>query len=207
MKDLLIEKDTELTSEEKKMFAYFGENAKIRPPYRILNPHRISIGDRTSIREGAYIHAYQDLRKNMDYIDYKYKHEFNEEDYKYDSKIIIGKEVQINRFILMSCTNKIELANNVGVGQGTFIGDNNHMFSHPNVPIIQQPNEYGKPIYIGQGTWIGLNTAILGATSLGINCVVGANSVVQGKYPNHAVISMEKAKMIFQRYDLEEGDE
>ena len=46
----LLEKATPLTSEDKKLFAYFGENAKILPPYRILNPQRISIGDKTAIR-------------------------------------------------------------------------------------------------------------------------------------------------------------
>ena len=76
MSNILIEKETELTKEEKAMFAYFGEGAKIKPPFRILNPHRIKIGDKTSIREGAYLHAYQDLSGLMNYINPKYKSDF-----------------------------------------------------------------------------------------------------------------------------------
>ena len=203
MNEVLLEKNSNLTKDEKKMFAYFGENAKIRPPFRILNPHRIKIGDRTSIREGAYIHAYQDLTKNLSYIEPKYKNEFCKEDYIYDSEIIIGQEVLISRSMLLTCTAKVVIDDNVAIGQCTLIGDNNHMYSHPYVPIMQQPNEFGKPIFIGKGTWIGVNGAILSGTTLGKNCVVGANSVVSGKFPNHAVISMEKAKMIFQRYDID----
>ena len=44
-----IEKDSPLTSEEKSLFAYFGEGAKIAPPFRIVNPGNVHIGDRTSI--------------------------------------------------------------------------------------------------------------------------------------------------------------
>ena len=35
MSDILIEKDTELTNEEKNLFAYFGENAKIKPLWQL----------------------------------------------------------------------------------------------------------------------------------------------------------------------------
>ena len=206
MKDVLLEKETELTNEEKDLFRYFGEHAKIRPPFRILNPHRISIGDYTSIREGAYIQAFETLARNRTYIDPRYIDEFNEEDYTYDSEIIIGRECQINRFLLLTATNRVELGNHVGIGQCTFIGDNNHVFAHPYVPIIQQPNEFGRPVFIGNGTWIGINGAILSGTTLGRNTVVGANSVVQGNYPDHAVICMPKAQMLFRRYEVD-GDE
>ena len=35
--NVLLEKNEPLTSEDKKRFAYFGEKAKILPPFRILN--------------------------------------------------------------------------------------------------------------------------------------------------------------------------
>ena len=60
-KNILIDKKTSLTSKEKKMFAYFGVNARIKPPIRILNPHRILIGDRSSIQEYCHINAFEDL--------------------------------------------------------------------------------------------------------------------------------------------------
>ena len=82
--NVLIEKSEPLTSAEKDMFAYFGEGAKIRPPFRILNPERIIVGDYTSIREGAFIHAYSDNRELLKYMDPVYKDDFDENNYLYD---------------------------------------------------------------------------------------------------------------------------
>jgi len=193
----LLEKDTELTKEEKKLFAHFGEGAQIRPPFRILNPHRISIGDYVSIREEAYIHAYEDLTKLYAFIEDRFKEDFDLSSYKYDSEILIDREVQIGRNLFLSCTKYVEIGRNVTISERVFIGDNNHSFSHPEVPIMQQPNKVGRPIRIGPGSWIGAGASILGDTEIGRNNVVGTNSVVQGQFPDHAVIGAEKAKLLF----------
>lgn len=199
--NILIEKNAELTSEEKNMFAYFGENARIRPPFRILNPHLIHIGDKTSIREGAFIHAYTDLSYLLNSIDPKYREDFKKEDYLYKSEIHIGREIQVGRFLLLSCTNRVTIEDFVVISERVFIGDNNHTFSHPEVPILFQPNKKGKPIKIGTGSWLGIGSVILPGTDLKENCVVGSNSVVEGDFPSHAVIASEKAKMLFRRFE------
>lgn len=196
-KNVLIEKTVELTSDEKKLFKYFGEGAKIRPPFRILNPHRIIIEDYVSIREDAYIHAYQDLSELHKYIEQKFKEDFAPKEYFYDSEITIRREVQIGRNLFISCTNSILLERNITISERVFIGDNNHSFSHPFVPIMQQPNKVGKPVIIGPGSWIGCGASILGGTHLGRNSVVGTNSVVKGSFPDHAVIASEYAKLLF----------
>ena len=195
--DILLEKDTELTEEEKTLFGGFGKGARIRPPFRILNPGRIFIGEYVSIREEAYIHAYEDLTKLHKYVADEYKGDFDLDDYRYDSKIIIGRETHIGRNLFISCTNHVEIGANVTISERTFIGDNSHTYSHPNVPIIQQPNTAGDPIDIGFGSWIGVGTAILPGTTLGINNVVGANSIVQGVYPDRAVIGSGKAMLLY----------
>jgi acetyltransferase-like isoleucine patch superfamily enzyme len=198
--NVLLEKDTPLTAREKSMFAYFGEQAKLRPPFRILNPQRISIGDRTSIREGAYLHAYADLSYLRDQISRRYRGDFKIDDYRYQSEIVIGGDVQIGRFLLLSCTNSVLIEDYVVVSERVFIGDNNHTFSHPEVPIIQQPNKKGQPVRVGTGTWVGVGAAILTGTRLGRNCVIGANAVVQGPFPSYAVIGSERAKLLFRRH-------
>ena len=152
----LLEKATPLTSEDKALFKYFGENAKILPPYRILNPQRISIGDRTAIREGAHINAFLDLSFLMEYIDPAHRGDFSADQYRYDPQIEIGRECQIGRFAFMSCTSSIVIENNVVLSERVFVGDNNHGFSHPDVPIVQQPNQLGDPVVIGRGSWIGV---------------------------------------------------
>jgi acetyltransferase-like isoleucine patch superfamily enzyme len=201
-KDVILEKSEELTSDEKKMFKYFGENAKIRPPFRILNPSRISIGDNVSIREFAYIHCYQDLSGNYKYIEEKFKGDFEIEEYFYNSELIIDREVQIGRNIFISCTNKIVLCRNITISERVFIGDNNHNFNHRFVPIMQQPNKKGNAIEIGQGSWIGAGSTILHGTITGRNSVIAANSLVQGVFPDYSVIGPEKAKLLFVKQDF-----
>jgi acetyltransferase-like isoleucine patch superfamily enzyme len=199
--NVLLEKTTPLTLREKRMFAYFGRNAKIRPPLRILNPQRISIGDFTAIREGCHINAFLDLSFLMDYIEPAYRGDFKPEQYHYDSHIEIGREVQIGRFFFMTCTRSITIENHVVISERVFIGDNNHSFSHPSVPIVQQPNKPGDPVVVGRGSWVGVGAAILAGTQLAANCVVSANSVCAGgTFPSHSVIGHEAAKVLYRRH-------
>lgn len=195
----LLEGNAPLTAEQKKMFKYFGVGSKIKPPYRILNPHRIHIGDRTSVQEYSHINAFSDLSFLMDYIDSAYLNEFKVDDYRYDSEIFIDQECQLGRFLFMSCTTSIRIHPNVVISERVFIGDNNHTYAHPHVPIMQQPNQQGRPVEINYGSWVGVGAAILKGTYLGKNTVVGANSVVEGTFADYAVIAPPKAQIINNR--------
>lgn len=198
--NFLLEKQTPLTTEDKKLFAYFGDNAKILPPYRILNPQNIAIGDFTAIREGCHINAFADLSFLMNYIDERYRSDFSAAEYIYESRIEIGRANQIGRFAFISCTASITLEDNVLISERVFIGDNNHGFRHPEVPIMQQPNGRGEAVVIGKGSWLGVGAAILKGTRVGHNCVIGANSVCRGgDYPPNSVIGPEPAKILSRR--------
>ena len=196
-KNILLATNSELTSEEKALFGYFGVGAKIKPPVRILNPHRIRIGDRVSIQEYCAINAFQDLSYLRQFIAEEYIDEFPEADYLYDSSIDIGNESQIGRFFFVSCTNRIVLEANVLLSERVFLGDNNHTFKHPAVPVMQQPNQRGIPIRIKKGSWVGVGAAILKGTEIGAFSVVGANSVCKGKFPDRSVIGPEPAKLLY----------
>jgi len=56
------------------------------------------------------------------------------------------------------------------------------------------------PVSIGDGSWIGENVCIVGAT-IGKNCVIGANSVVTKNIPDFCVAVGIPARII-KRYDL-----
>ena len=194
---MLLEKSEPLTGEEKKLFGRFGVGAKIRPPFRILNPHRIFIGDNVSIREDCYLHAYEDLTKLHEFVEERYKGDFNLAQYRYDSRIEIDREVQIGRNFFISCTKSVSIGRNVTISERVFVGDNNHSFSHPDVPIMQQPNKVGTPVFVGPGSWIGAGASLLPGTRLGKNNVVGTLSVVKGEFPDYAVIGPGPAKLLF----------
>jgi acetyltransferase-like isoleucine patch superfamily enzyme len=204
-KNVLLEKTTPLTKRDKALFAYFGVDAKIHPPFRILNPQRIRIGDVTSIREGSHINAFIDLSFLRRYVDPRHRDRFPVEQYQYDPRIDVGREVQIGRFAFMSCTRSIVIEDYVVLSERVFIGDNNHSFTHPDVPIVQQPNTPGDPVVAGKGSWVGVGAALLAGTRLGRNCVVGANSVCRGgEFPSYSVIGPEPAKVLYRRHDRDE---
>lgn len=197
----LLETHLPLTSEQKAKFGYFGVNAKILPPLRILNPARLHIGDYTAIREGCHLNAFRDLSFLRQYIDSEHRDDFTDDDYRYDGRITIERECQIGRFAFMSCTKSIEIEQNVVLSERVFVGDNNHTFSHSQVPIVQQPNSPGRPVRIGRGSWIGVGAAILAGVRLGRNSVVGANAVVrEGEYPPFAVLGAPAAEVLFVRH-------
>jgi acetyltransferase-like isoleucine patch superfamily enzyme len=200
-KNFLLNKSTALTSREKRMFGHFGVNAKIKPPYRILNPHRIFIGDQTSIQEHAHINAFEDLSFLRQYIAPQFQNDFPAEDYLYDSRIEIGRENQIGRFFFVSCTSSIRLDDNVLISERVFIGDNNHSFSHPDVPIMQQPNKVGSPVRIHYGSWVGTGAVLLAGTEIGRLSVVGANSICKDKFPDFSVVGPEPSKLLFTRFN------
>jgi acetyltransferase-like isoleucine patch superfamily enzyme len=194
--NVLIEGAAPLTSAEKAKFAYFGVDAKILPPYRILNPQNVSIGDRTSIREHCHINAFVDLTFIHDYLDPRFRAELPREDYLYDGRIFIDHTCQIGRFAFMSCTREIRIEDHVVLSERVFIGDNNHGYAHREAPIMQQPNSKGEPTRIGRGSWIGAGAALLAGSRLGRNSVVGANCVIRrGDYPDRAVFSPPRPEM------------
>ncbi len=199
--NVLIESTQALTTGDKAKFAYFGVNAKILPPYRILNPQNIVVGDRVSIREGCHVNAFKDMRHLRGYIEKQFQDEFEDSQYQYDGKITFEHTSQFGRFLFMSCTNSIVVQDHVVFSERVFVGDNNHTFTHPHVPILQQPNKQGEPVVIGRGSWIGVGVAILPGVKLGQNTVVGANSVVKrGEYPSHAVIASPEATVLYRRH-------
>lgn len=54
----------------------------------------------------------------------------------------------------------------------------------------------GKPIRIGNGTWLGLNVVILPGTIIGKGCVVAANCVAKGEFPDFCVIAGVPGKIV-----------
>ena len=54
----------------------------------------------------------------------------------------------------------------------------------------------GAPVHIGNNVFIGINSIILMGTELGDNTIVGAGSVVKGKFPSNVVIAGCPARVV-----------
>lgn len=60
---------------------------------------------------------------------------------------------------------------------------------------ISDADIFGK-IVLGNNVFIGINSTILPNTFIGNNCIVGAGSVVRGKFPEDSVIIGNPAKVV-----------
>lgn len=112
----------------------------------------------------------------------------------------IGEGTIIGHFNHIFATGEIEIGKNVLTADKVFISDNQHDYSHINIPILAQGIIQLSKINIGDGSWIGENVCIMGA-SVGRNCVIGANSVVTRDIPDYCVAVGSPAKVI-KKYDF-----
>ena len=112
----------------------------------------------------------------------------------------IGEGTIIGHFNHIYATGEIEIGKNVLTADKVFISDNQHEFENITNPILSQGIKQLSKIKIGDGSWIGENVCILGA-SIGKNTVIGANAVVTRDIPDYCVAVGSPAKII-KTYDF-----
>lgn len=140
-------------------------------------------------------------------------------------RIFISKRVRIFPGLRAEChgTGRLFIHDNVTIGQnfhvtsisdlnirsGTIISgdvmitDIDHDYRDPEISVIDQP--YIKcQTDIGENCFLGFGVRIQAGTTLGKGCVVGANAVVRGKFPDHCVIVGAPARIV-KRYNAESG--
>ena len=92
---------------------------------------------------------------------------------------------------------EIRIGNDVLVGANCKIIDNDfHPLDYRKRNPQKAEDVQKRRIIIGNGCFIGTNSIILKGTELGCNCVVGAGSVVGGKFPDNVVIAGNPAKIV-----------
>lgn len=113
-----------------------------------------------------------------------------------------GGNVYIGDGVCMSgCTiysvDSIKIGRCTEIGAGCKIIDNDF---HPLPYSKRHPEQLEfvkkRPIEIGEGCFLGVQSIILKGTVLGKNCVVGAGSVVSGTFPDNVIIAGNPAKII-----------
>lgn len=88
----------------------------------------------------------------------------------------------------------ITIGKNSLIASGAQILDSNgHNVYSKNRTIGQDTPQ---PIVLGENIWIGTNAIILKGTTIGDNCVIGANSVVKGEFEANSIIQGNPAKIV-----------
>lgn len=113
-----------------------------------------------------------------------------------NGKIHIGNHVGISG-VTIYARKEITIEDDVNIGANTKIFDNDfHSLDHEERKNDIFDNLKCKPVRIGKNAFIGCNCIILKGTEIGENCIVGAGSVVHGKYEANSVIAGNPARII-----------
>ncbi len=113
-----------------------------------------------------------------------------------NSYLAIGNNVSIGQnFHVVSYGEKLEIGDNTTISGNVLITNCDHSYSNIGIHILQQPLKRNTT-RIGEGCFIGYGAVIQAGTILGKQCIIGANSVVRGNFPDYAVIVGSPARII-----------
>ena len=156
-----------------------GANAYICRPRRIDGPQFIQIGDRSTVGQYGWLNALGSYG-----------------DAKYEPRIAIGNDVHIGRYACLTSISSIVIEDGCLISEHVYISDHSHRMNPSEGLIVDQPLVSKGPVRIGAHTFIGYRACVLPGVTLGIHCVVGANSVVTRSFPAFSVVAGCPARLI-----------
>lgn len=112
------------------------------------------------------------------------------------AKFKIGDNTIINRYLVVSCVNSVEIGENVLITDRVFITDADHGYTDIARPIMKQSMSQGQPVKIEDNCWIGMNVCILKNVTIGKHSVIGAGSVVTKSIPPYSIAIGNPARVI-----------
>lgn len=115
-----------------------------------------------------------------------------------NGQIHLGKNVNVNSYSRIESMNSVIFENNVLIGPNVYISDRNHEYKDISVPVKQQGYYSKGGILIGEGSWLGIHSVIIGSVHIGKHCVVGANCVVTNDIPDFSVVVGNPARIVKQ---------
>lgn len=117
-------------------------------------------------------------------------------------KLNIGSNVSIGQNVhLVSYKEILNVGDNVTISGNVLITNCDHSYTDIEKSVLEQELIF-KDTRIGDGCFIGYGAIIQAGTILGKHCIVGANSVVRGIFPDYSVIVGSPAKII-KKFNIE----
>jgi acetyltransferase-like isoleucine patch superfamily enzyme len=163
--------------------ASIGARSIVYPPALIIGHHLIKIGDDVVVNPGAFLSVVTEHRGRQ-----------------YDPKLVIGDGVQFGHDIVIACCGRVEIGDRVLAADRVFIGDTFHDYRDITRPVLDQPLYDPRPVSIGPGAFLGINSAVLPGVTVGEGAYVGANAVVVQDVPAHSVVVGNPARIV-RRWD------
>ncbi len=160
-------------------FKSFGKRSKMVSPMALKGERYMEIGNDVYVAHSAYIAV----------------------DARYPGFIRIEDGCRLGHLNRIVSASSIIIEKDVLTADRVTILDASHQYSDITQPIVKQPLERLRHVYIGEGSWLGENVCVLGA-SIGKHCVIGANSVVLADIPDYSVAVGAPARVVKQ-YDAQ----
>lgn len=165
-------------------FRSLGRSAFLFAPHRIDGHAGISMGAGSTLQRGGWLYCVS--------IDSQ------------AARLSIGRHCEFGYNNHITCVRSVTIGDHVLTANNVYIADNLHGYEDVTRPVIQQPVRFKQAVVIGDGSWIGENVCIIGA-SVGRNSVIGANAVVTRDIPDFCVAVGSPAKVI-RRFDTARGE-
>jgi acetyltransferase-like isoleucine patch superfamily enzyme len=168
----------------KLQFKKIGKRTRLKYPLKIQGKSNITLGNNVLVQYKTWL-ASVPMANNT-------------------SELVIGNNSVIGNFNHIYATKNITIGKNVLTADKVYISDNSHSFDDPTIPIMHQQIKQLNEVFIGDGSWIGENVCIIGA-SVGKNCVIGANSVVTKDIPDYS-IAVGSPAIVIKQYSFEKKE-
>ena len=166
-------------------FKRIGKHSKIVSPLRIDGKRFISVGDHVEIQYKTWLACVPLTGVDVPVL-------------------CIGDGTIIGNFNHIYATKNITIGKNVLTADKVYISDNSHSFDDPTIPIMHQQIKQLNEVFIGDGSWIGENVCIIGA-SVGKHSIIGANSVVTKDIPDYS-IAVGSPAIVIKQYSFEKKE-
>ena len=97
--------------------------------------------------------------------------------------ITIGRGCYLNRETMLAAQEGIEIGDHVMFANHCFVGDADHRFDDPELPVTWQGFKPKGVVRIGDNAWLGKGVVVTGGVEIGARAVIGSNSVVTRSVP------------------------
>lgn len=152
-------------------------------PRMIDHPENMTFGQNTSVREYSWISTIPSYAGVL-----------------HAPQLDIGNDVYIGRYVCITCIDRVTIGDECVLSEHVYVADSAHGNEPDGDLMMLQPLVSRGPVDIGRRCFIGYGARVLSGTTLGDNCVVGANAVVTKSFEPYSMIAGVPAKLI-KRYN------
>src|SRR3954468_12559820 len=161
-------------------FAHFGRRSFLYRPAWVYRPELMSIGDEVWIAQDAWLEVDVHVPPGP-------------------PRLRVGNGVVMRHHVTVSAMESVTIEDDVLIAAFTSIYDSDHTLGERGNSIWYP--QRSAPVRIGRGTWLAERVAVLRGSDIGEHCIIGANSVVKGAIPDHAIAVGAPARVVGSTHD------